>query len=526
MNNTYSQKIAIMSVGAIFALGGMIPSVAFAQYDYYDTSAYGYDGGSYDGGCCSYDYYDTSAYNDYYDTSAYNYDYYDTSAYNDYYDTSAYNYDYYDTSAYNDYYDTSYPDYGFGGYNYGNYASPMYSYTPSYGGIGGFGGYGGYGGYATGGGYFVDSGPIPTWPINTGWPSGFGHSMAGPVVVGTPSGPVGQTQTQSQSQGNTQTQSNPISISITPSTPGIPSNQTVTQNTTASASTGPINNSTSVGPIKNTTTNTNTTGNNTNTITVNGQPITITNTNINNNPAPVFQTPIQQLINYTFPANRQAPTCTISVSSSYYNSYSNSPVTLSWSSTNAYTASISPNVGSVNPNGSTTVYPVSGTTIYTMTVYGEGGTGTCQTQVVYQAQPVYQPPVYVPQPPVYVPPQVPVKPYVSLSQIPYTGFDFGPVGNGLYWAALLSFAIAAAYLAVYYKGGFALALGTAGSRRAQPAKTQTAATAVAEKKTSSTPSTVLTDLPTREVRNATSDTMVIAQAHNADEMPRIFINRA
>ena len=44
-------------------------------------------------------------------------------------------------------------------------------------------------------------------------------------------------------------------------------------------------------------------------------------------------------------------------------------------------------------------------------------------------------------------------PYVALSQIPYTGFDYGPLGNAMYWAALLSVAVAGAYLLVYYNGG-------------------------------------------------------------------------
>ena len=41
-------------------------------------------------------------------------------------------------------------------------------------------------------------------------------------------------------------------------------------------------------------------------------------------------------------------------------------------------------------------------------------------------------------------------PHVALSQIPYTGFDFGTVGNTLYWAVLALFALAAGYLIVYY----------------------------------------------------------------------------
>ena len=46
--------------------------------------------------------------------------------------------------------------------------------------------------------------------------------------------------------------------------------------------------------------------------------------------------------------------------------------------------------------------------------------------------------------------QNPTSPYVALTQIPYTGFDFGPVGNAIYWFALASFAAGATYLVVYY----------------------------------------------------------------------------
>ena len=52
-----------------------------------------------------------------------------------------------------------------------------------------------------------------------------------------------------------------------------------------------------------------------------------------------------------------------------------------------------------------------------------------------------------------------VQPYVALSQIPYTGFDFGAAGNAIYWGALLSFALASGYLVLYYKGGAATFMG-------------------------------------------------------------------
>src|SRR3989344_4671665 len=62
--------------------------------------------------------------------------------------------------------------------------------------------------------------------------------------------------------------------------------------------------------------------------------------------------------NYTYPA----PSCTITATNSYdtsygYTGYSYTPITLSWSSSNATSAYISPNVGSVSTYGSVTVYP-------------------------------------------------------------------------------------------------------------------------------------------------------------------------
>jgi len=103
-----------------------------------------------------------------------------------------------------------------------------------------------------------------------------------------------------------------------------------------------------------------------------------------------------------------------------------------------------------------------------MTVTGRGGTGTCQTTVQY-VQPIsYNPPI-IQQQPIYVPsaPIIQATPgytvaatvpvttgtSVSLSQIPYTGFDFGATGNAIYWMSLVAFALSAAYLLVYYKGG-------------------------------------------------------------------------
>jgi len=89
------------------------------------------------------------------------------------------------------------------------------------------------------------------------------------------------------------------------------------------------------------------------------------------------------------------PNCTISYSygSNNYNynnyngyTYGNQPITLSWSANNATSAYISPSLGSVATNGGQVVYP-SGSTTYTLTVYGPGGSNTCQT--TYYAQNYY-----------------------------------------------------------------------------------------------------------------------------------------
>lgn len=137
--------------------------------------------------------------------------------------------------------------------------------------------------------------------------------------------------------------------------------------------------------------------------------------------APLTYATPQYPIVYTHPA----PYCQIYQASSA-SGYGVNSVYLSWTSSNASSAYLS-NVGSVNVNGSTTVWPTYGMT-YTLTVYGlNGQSAQCQVAVnAYSA------------------------PYVSLTQIPYTGFDFGTIGNAMYWAGLAIFALGAGYLAVYY----------------------------------------------------------------------------
>ena len=173
-----------------------------------------------------------------------------------------------------------------------------------------------------------------------------------------------------------------------------------------------------------------------------GQPINIVNTNNNNNVnnnvntaqvTPVYQAPVTYPVQYVYPQQPVYPTyptyptqntyCVITATPS---SITNGQAAyLSWSSTGASSAWLSDGIGQVAINGSLAVRP-NNSTMYTLTVSGYGGTRTCTAYVTVQGS------------------------YISLSQIPYTGFDAGLLGNALYWLSLISFAVAGAYLTVYY----------------------------------------------------------------------------
>ena len=88
----------------------------------------------------------------------------------------------------------------------------------------------------------------------------------------------------------------------------------------------------------------------------------------------------------TVTAPTPAPTCTLSASPSSVTSGDSS--TLSWTTTDATSASINQGVGSVTPvaSGSTSVAPGS-TTTYTMTAMGAGGTITCTATVTVSDPP-------------------------------------------------------------------------------------------------------------------------------------------
>ncbi len=164
------------------------------------------------------------------------------------------------------------------------------------------------------------------------------------------------------------------------------------------------------------------------------------------------------------------PNCSITVTNSSGSYGYDRYVTLAWSSSYATSGYIS-GIGSVGVNGAQAVYyPYNNT--YTLTVYGPGGTATCSTNNPYYATQYYNNynygynngynnsysydsyayPLYNSYATPVVTYTTPTYQYVKLAQTPYTGFDYGPVGNMLYWLGMIVVALAGAYLIVYYRG--------------------------------------------------------------------------
>ena len=163
------------------------------------------------------------------------------------------------------------------------------------------------------------------------------------------------------------------------------------------------------------------------------------------------------------PPPPNAPACTLSTNPTYINQGGSSTIT--WTSSNTTSGSINNGIGNVAVSGSTSVSP-SVTTTYTGTFIGTNGqTVNCQTTVVVNNPPPPPPPPgctyscggggggqfisfqgvsgqIIQSPPV-------AAAYVSLSQIPYTGLDLGPVGTVVYWITLILICLAAAYLIIF-----------------------------------------------------------------------------
>ncbi len=153
---------------------------------------------------------------------------------------------------------------------------------------------------------------------------------------------------------------------------------------------------------------------------------------------------------YHTSTSNKAPGCTIWRENTAWGS----GVILRWQSTEATSAHLS-GVGAVSTYGAYTVYPTYDTT-YTLTVYGNGQPRQCELEIdrdySYGSYGSYG--THYPQnTPTYTPGYSYNYPYVALTQIPYTGLDFGIAGTMLYVAVFALFAIAGAYLLAYYQGG-------------------------------------------------------------------------
>ena len=108
-------------------------------------------------------------------------------------------------------------------------------------------------------------------------------------------------------------------------------------------------------------------------------------------------------------------------------------VKLSWDSEGADYGKINEGIGRVDEEGYEYVYPKEDTT-YKATFYSkydDDDTVTCKVEVEVEKDK-------------FVPP--PQTPYITLSAVPYTGLDLGPVGTAVYWAFLMLWCVLAAYL--------------------------------------------------------------------------------
>lgn len=151
--------------------------------------------------------------------------------------------------------------------------------------------------------------------------------------------------------------------------------------------------------------------------------------------------------------NPNAVSCTLSIDKD--NIATGDSATLSWTSTNAVSGFIDNNIGTTSPvsGGSLTIFPPS-TTTYTGVFKSATGTTTQCTAVIHvNGGPgcsgscggggLDQPNVSL----FHSPGQQPLA-FVSLSQIPYTGFEAGPALTMIFWLAIGLLSAFIAYLIV------------------------------------------------------------------------------
>jgi hypothetical protein len=200
-----------------------------------------------------------------------------------------------------------------------------------------------------------------------------------------------------------------------------------------------------------------------------------------------------------------APTCAIYVTPTQKTA--GQSATLSWTTSGNASSAIISNIGSVNLSGSRSVNP-SQTTHYTMTVYGQGGSTTCNTVLNVSSNPNV---------------------LVNLAQVPYTGFDLGPWGNAAYFLALSGMSVGAAYMLFFFRGGIHNGYAFAAARRNEGEQEATiineyvlpgyGATDTSE----SDVAAAIAEPIAREKVN-TRDTM--AMVTDGKSQPRLVINRA
>lgn len=146
------------------------------------------------------------------------------------------------------------------------------------------------------------------------------------------------------------------------------------------------------------------------------------------------------------------PQCTLTVSQGTIQP--GQSVDVSWTSSNVTAGFINNNVGTTTPvsSGTTTMFP-SQTTTYTGTFTGPHGNVTCTAQVAVQGGPgggctncgggLNQPNVVL-----FQKPGDQALAFVSLSQIPYTGFEAGPVLTFFFWLAVMLWSVGIAYILI------------------------------------------------------------------------------
>ncbi len=122
---------------------------------------------------------------------------------------------------------------------------------------------------------------------------------------------------------------------------------------------------------------------------------------------------------------------------------------LTWASANAKLGTVN-GYGTVAPNGTVQINPTQPMT-FTGTFTGSNGQiVTCSAAVTVSAvqTPVHQVAYNQPRP---------HAPYITLSQVPYTGLDLGPVGTILYWSFLVFWCLFMAYVLVIKRVHYRLA---------------------------------------------------------------------